>query len=216
MRPADVLRTAFWRGEVLLNPDAFLRMRSNSSVRLLSDDLVQPRFEFLTGAANVNIGTLKSGASVTAQWKNLTISSSNGVYRLDSNPPSLRVYSGTVQVDSEGRRVRLGKGKMIALSGELTPAKFDTRRSDSFDKWSGMRAAYIERTNERASRRARRRSMFSLSRPVLPPASYGGTTGATSAGSLTQTPGGYWNGQPAGAVSNSTNASQPSSPETFQ
>ena len=62
------------------------------------------------------------------------------MFRLDTNPATLRVFEGEVLVASEGRSIKVGKGKRLPLGGTWTSAKFDVRQVDSFDRWNGRRA----------------------------------------------------------------------------
>jgi hypothetical protein len=156
MRTDDVLRSTTGRGEILLNPGAFLRFRDNSAVRLLSNSLTEPRFEILSGAMILEVEDLKKATSVTAVWRGVTVSAAKkGVFRLDTNPAALRVFEGEALVASEGRSIKVGKGKTLAFGGTWTSAKFDVRQVDSFDRWNGRRAVIVARVNARGGRNAR-------------------------------------------------------------
>ena len=156
MRTDDVLRSTSGRGEILLNPGAFLRIRDNSAVRLLSNSLTEPRFEVLSGAVIVEVEEIMNATSVTAVWRGVSVSATKkGVFRLDTNPAALRVFEGEAWVASEGRSIKVGKGKRLPLGGTWTAAKFDVRQVDSFDRWSGRRAVLIARANARGGRSGR-------------------------------------------------------------
>jgi hypothetical protein len=156
MRTDDVLRSATGRGEILLNPGAFLRVRDNSAVRLLSSSLTEPRVEILSGAVIFEVADLKKETSVTAVWRGVTVSAAKkGVFRLDTNPAALRVFEGEALVSSEGRSIKVGKGKTLAFGGAWTSAKFDVRQVDSFDHWNGRRAVLVARSNARGGRSGR-------------------------------------------------------------
>jgi hypothetical protein len=156
MRMDDVLRSTRGRGEVLLNPGAFLRMRDDSSVRLLSSSLTEPRFEVLSGAVILEIEDIKNVTSVTAVWNGVSVSAAKkGVFRLDTNPAVLRVFEGEAQVASGGRSIRVGKGKLLPLGGAWTCARFNVQQVDAFDRWSGRRAVLVARANARGGRNAR-------------------------------------------------------------
>lgn len=165
MRIDDVLRSTSGRGEILLNPGAFLRIRDRSAVRLLSNSLTEPRFEVVSGAVIVEVGEIMKATSVTAVWRGVSVSATKkGVFRLDTNPPTLRVFEGEAWVASEGRSIKVGKGKRLPLGGTWTSAKFDTQQVDSFDRWSGRRAVLLARVNARGGRSGRgllRRGSFS-------------------------------------------------------
>jgi hypothetical protein len=156
MRTDDVLRSTRGRGEILLNPGAILRIRDDSAVRLLSNSLTEPRFEVLSGAIILEVEDLGNAISVTAVWRGVAVSTAKkGVFRLDTNPAALRVFEGEALVASEGRSIRVGKGKVLPFGGTWTCAKFDPRQVDSFDQWSGRRAVLVARANLRGGRSAR-------------------------------------------------------------
>ena len=158
MRTDDVLRSTRGRGEILLNPEAFLRIRDNSAVRLLSDSLAAPRFEVLSGAVILEVEAIQNATSVTAIWRGVSLSASKrGLFRLDTNPAALRVFEGEVLVASEGRSIKVGKGKRLSLGGTWTAVKFDVRQVDSFNRWSGRRTVLLARANARGGRNSRGR-----------------------------------------------------------
>ena len=156
MRTEDVFRSTRGRGEILLNPEAFLRIRDDSAVRLLSNSLTQPRFEVLSGAVILEVEDLQNATFVTAVWRGVTVSAAKkGVFRLDTNPAALRVFEGEALVVSEGRSIKVGKGKVLPFGGAWTCAKFDVRQVDSFDRWNGRRTVIVTRANARGGRSAR-------------------------------------------------------------
>lgn len=191
MRMDDVLRSTSGRGEVLLNPGAFLRIRDNSAVRLLSNSLTEPRFEVLWGAVILEVEDVKNATSVTAVWRGVTVSAARkGVFRLDTNPAALRVFEGEAWVASEGRSIKVGKGKRLPLGGAWSSAKFDVQQVDSFDRWSGRRAVLVARTNARGGksgrglmRRGSYSGLYAANSPTpgtgVPPPSGDGTASGT-------------------------------------
>jgi hypothetical protein len=94
-------------------------------------------------------------APVTILWKDVTISPTKpGVFRVDADPASLRVFAGEAQVNSGGKRVRLGKGKMLLLDGAWAITRFDPKQTDALDRWSGQRATYLAMVNMRTAEAA--------------------------------------------------------------
>jgi hypothetical protein len=211
MRTDDVLRSTTGRGEILLNPGAFLRVRDHSVVRLLSSSLTEPRFEILSGAVILEVEDFKNATSVTAVWRGVTVSTAKkGVFRLDTNPAALRVYEGEAMVASEGRSIKVGKGKVLHLGGAWTSAKFDVRRGDSFDQWSGRRAFLVARANMRGGRSTRgllRRGSFSGLYAANSPAP--GTGNGSAPGSI---PGMSGSGAPPAPADGSPSASGTGNP----
>lgn len=193
MRTNDVLRSTRGRGEILLNPGAFLRIRDDSAVRLLSNSLTEARFEILSGAVILEVEDLMNGTSVTAVWRGVAVSAAKkGVFRLDTNPVVLRVFEGEALVVAEGRSIKVGKGKRLALGGAWLIAKFDMRQVDSFDRWSGRRAVLVARVNARGGRSGRglmRRGRYSGLYAAKSPAPATGSPPASGDGNPSGTEG---------------------------
>ena len=156
MRPADVLRTSTGRGEVLVNPNTYLRLGENSAVRLLSDSVTEARFEVLAGSMILEVVEMRKGSSIAATWRGITFSPlKKGVYRLDTNAATLRVFDGEASVSAQGKSVKVGKGKLLPLNGTRTSVKFDRDKVDAFDYWSRWRTGHLAMENGRLGRRGR-------------------------------------------------------------
>lgn len=152
MKPQDVLSTSAGWAEVLLNPGSFVRLGENSSIRLVSDSLTHPAYELLGGASVLEMAAGTKDASVTIHWKDVTISPvKRGVFRVDANPASLRVFEGEARVLSGGQRLTVGKGRMLLLDGTWAMTRFDSKQTDDLDRWSGQRATYLAMVNMRTA-----------------------------------------------------------------
>jgi hypothetical protein len=148
MRQQDVLSTIRGRAEVLLNPGVFMRLGENGAFRLVSSQITDARVELVSGAAIVEANEVNRDTAVTLLCQQAEVSIlKRGVYRLDANPPAVRVFEGKVLVRSGGRQMEIGRGKALALDGTLALAKFDRKRGDWLDLWSRDRAAYLAGLN---------------------------------------------------------------------
>ncbi|MCL6545831.1 MAG: FecR domain-containing protein [Bryobacteraceae bacterium] len=95
----DVLRTAGGRAEILISPEAFLRIRERSSVRLLSDSVVEPCYELLSGSMILEAQEMPRRGSVQILWRDFKATiSKRAIFRLDSATGNLRVIEGEVNV----------------------------------------------------------------------------------------------------------------------
>jgi hypothetical protein len=156
MRQQDVLTTNRGRAEVLLNPGVFMRLGENSAFRLVSSEITDARVELVSGAAIVEANEVNKDTAVTLSHEQAEVSIlKRGVYRLDANPPMVRVFDGKVLVRSAGRQMEIGRGKTVALDGTLTLAKFDRKRGDWLDLWSRDRASYLAGLNLSTARSLR-------------------------------------------------------------
>jgi hypothetical protein len=69
-----------------------------------------------------------------------------GLFRLDAEPPVLRVFEGSAEAEVAGEKVQVVKGTMLSLDGSRTLAKFDRGKADSFGLWRAWRS--VKRTGQ--------------------------------------------------------------------
>lgn len=156
MNEGDVFRTGRGRAEVLLNPDAFLRLGPRTSIRMVSDLLTDSRVELLSGRVVLEAEELHKETPVTLTYGDTTITfRKRGVYHLDTEPAGLRVYSGEAVVEAGGRPVTVGKGKLLMFDSTAAVQAFDRDETDGLDQWSNHRAEYLAAGNSLATRSAR-------------------------------------------------------------
>jgi hypothetical protein len=149
LQVGDELRTeAGGRAEILLTPGAFLRVAENSSVRMLSRELSDTRFELLSGSAMVECDDMAKDTALTLVYKGRSIQlQKNGLYRLDTDPGTLKVYEGRALVRSQSGDLEVKKGKETNLDGVLAAQKFNPKLGDEFYAWNGVRSGYIASAN---------------------------------------------------------------------
>ncbi len=153
MQPAQVLKTGDGRAEILLSPGVFLRAGENSSLKLLSDRIVDTRLELIGGSIIVECAELSKDDSVTVLYKDATVSlEKSGLYRIDSEPAVLRVYDGEAAVQQGGQSQTIRKGRLLPLNGVLVAEKFDAKAGDALFRWARRRAEYIAMANPLAAR----------------------------------------------------------------
>jgi hypothetical protein len=132
------------KAEVLLTPGVFLRLGNPSEIRMVTPSLTDTRVALTQGEAMVdvaqlfkdnNISILDNGAS-TRLLK-------NGLYRFDTNTPSVSVFDGKADVQNNDSHVELKKGKQAILTaGKLKAEKFDRNQHDDLYAWSNLRSEY--------------------------------------------------------------------------
>jgi|HubBroStandDraft_1064217.scaffolds.fasta_scaffold04176_8 hypothetical protein len=141
------LRTEDGRAEVLLTPGVFLRLGENSSVRMITNRLIDTRLEFLSGSAVVEAEDIAKDNSVTVVYKDATVHPvKKGVYQFDSAAGDLRVYDGLAEVAADGQTVEVREGHLIALD-TLAVHKFDKTVTDALNRWSERRDSYVSMAN---------------------------------------------------------------------
>jgi len=149
------LRTEDGRAEVLLNPGVFLRMGENTAIRMVSNKLSDSQVEFLSGSAVVeSSGDLaQKDDSVTILYKSAAVHlRKKGIYRFDSEPAQLRVFSGEAEVESASNVLIVRTGKMLTLEGAVAVEKFNAKEGDDLNRWSQRRAEYISMANISAAK----------------------------------------------------------------
>lgn len=145
----DVIRTTRERLQISIGPRTSLWAGENSSVRMTSTRPPLTRFELLEGMAVLEQSGGPYSASFT--WRDRTILTLEpGLFRLDAEPPVLRVFEGSAEVEVAGEKVQVAKGKMLSLDGSRTLAKFDRGKADSFGLWRVWRS--VNRTSQRSPR----------------------------------------------------------------
>ena len=156
LQRGDVLQTADGRAEILLSPGVFLRMGQNSSVRLVSPDLLDTRVALERGSALVEADQLhnESRIRVEDQGSETTLLK-KGLYRFNADAPSVAVYDGKAQVTENDRVVEVKSGHEVNLSGPLTNQKFDKKASETSDplySWSKLRSEYLSEASAATAR----------------------------------------------------------------
>ena len=149
-----VVRTTDGRAEILLTPGIVLRLAENSTLRMISNRLIDTRAELQRGSASVEVDGILKDNNVTVICKDATVTFTKaGIYRFDADSARLRVFKGEAQVAMGDRTVEVSGGKMLTMSGEMASAqKFDTEDTDSLDNWSERRASYMAAANVSAAR----------------------------------------------------------------
>jgi len=164
-----VLRTEDGRAEVLLTPGVILRLGENSSLKLLTNRLIDTRLELLTGSAVLEADTVEKDTSVTVVCKNgVVVPEKVGIYRFDADPGRIKVFKGeaTVKLGQETvESTTVGTGKMMNLAGDLASVeKFDVEDLDALDRWSSRRGMVLAMANPSAAKTASSSGGFGLGR----------------------------------------------------
>jgi hypothetical protein len=156
MEDRTILRSEGGRAEVLVNPCVVLHLDENSSLRMVTNRLVEARLELISGSAVVQAdGTYqKSDVTIVVQQTPVVLDKT-GLYRFDAEPPAVRVFGGTASVERSGTPLSVAAGWMIALTGDGAPAKFDRRKLDALDLWSKARVSVLAKISGQGSQDAR-------------------------------------------------------------
>jgi hypothetical protein len=146
------------RAELLLTPGSYLRLDSDSGVRMLSTKLTEPAVELLRGTASLEVNELPKSATaaLTVVWHEKRIPVTRaGMYRFEPNPDFMRVYvlTGKLRLPGDTHDLKAGRYEDISATGELSAsAKFNARDLDDFDRFNRRRSAELTVASYQAAR----------------------------------------------------------------
>jgi hypothetical protein len=156
MHEGSTLLTEDGRAEVLLTPDTYLRIGANSSIRMISSDIDDTKVELLSGSSILDSEKAPDGAFVKILYKDTTIRfPKQGNFRIDADPPQLRVYQGEAEVmkndttkdttngDTSGSPVRIASSQLMPLDGAPVVKRFTQGSDGLLDIWSAERGLLI-------------------------------------------------------------------------
>jgi hypothetical protein len=159
MQEGATLATEGGRAEVLLTPDTYLRMGADTSIRMVSTDIDDTKVELLSGSAILDSAQAPAGAFVKIIFKGETVRPMKpGNYRLDAEPPQLRVFKGEADVSRNdagqnitaqnntgkpGDPVTVTASQLMPLDGSTVVKRFTQGTDGLLDIWSDERGSLI-------------------------------------------------------------------------
>ena len=117
---------------------------------MVANDLEDTQVELQTGSAIVESGEQNSGTSVTLIYKDWRVHFlQKGVYRIDSDPPRLRVGDGKAEVLAgvTGQPVAVERGMSLPFAGVLVPERSNEQSNDALSEWASGRSESISADN---------------------------------------------------------------------
>jgi FecR protein len=146
----EVLSTADGKAEMLLTPGVFLRLDSNSAVKMVSPTLMKTTVELLQGKAMVEADQVEKENHISViDHGSDTWLEKHGIYEFNATNPMVAVYEGKAQVMENDRTKDLGRGKEVALvqNANLKTKDFDRKNEDDLYAWSKLRSEYVSEAN---------------------------------------------------------------------
>ncbi|MBN2318872.1 MAG: hypothetical protein JXR49_07335 [Acidobacteria bacterium] len=141
MDDGQVLTTGKGYAEMLLAPDAYLRLGESASLRMRQNSLADILLELKRGSALVEIlKKLKTDPIRVHVSDSVVEIKKEGLYRLDAESRMLRVYCGDARVVKGGKKVRVKNSRVVSLDGELEPDKFNVKDVDALHLWAAQRS----------------------------------------------------------------------------
>ena len=139
----QVIETGNGKAEILLTPGVFLRIGSNTAVRMDSGGLTHTSVTLLRGEAMVEADDVQSQNHIQVVAKNATTTiDKNGIYKFNADNGQVSVYDGKATVNQGNEHVDLKKGKETPLD-HLQAQRFDKNQVDDLYQWSDLRSRYL-------------------------------------------------------------------------
>jgi hypothetical protein len=122
--------------EILLGAAAVLWVGQNSKIRMEGTSLDDTRIRIEEGSAMIEIREIPDGNRIRALVGEAALDLTRpGVYRIDADLPSLRVYDG----DYVSTAARVKQEQELRLL-DNTVARFDRKQPDEFQYWAAWRS----------------------------------------------------------------------------
>jgi hypothetical protein len=157
LQDGQLLTTENGKVELLLTPGVFLRVNSNSTVRMVSSGLTNTAVELEQGQAFVEVDQIHPEndlhiATSTSDAKLLK----TGLYDFDARAQQLRVFDGKAQVREGDEQTTVKGGHEVSLDSTAKKLKshgFDKKEYEASDlyRWSSLRSAYLAEANANAA-----------------------------------------------------------------
>ena len=154
LEPGQVLETAKGKAELLLTPGVFLRVGENSTVRMVSPDLLNTQVEVERGRADIEVDEIhpRNNIEVTEAGSNTRLLK-NGFYAFDADKHTVRVFKGEAELLETGdvaKQVKLKGDHQVELAGNEAVRSVSFNRDqaeDSLYSWSSLRSQYLAEAN---------------------------------------------------------------------
>ncbi len=152
LQAGETLSTSTGKAEILLLPGTFLRVGSNSAVRIGSLNSSTTAAELTAGQATVEVLPQHPSGVLTLTVNGATARLlKSGLYEMDADRGQVLVYKGEAEVQVGGRIVRVKAGHELALnaSGDPSMSKFDKKAFEQSElvQFSGLRSEYLAEAN---------------------------------------------------------------------
>lgn len=157
LEPNQTLETGNGKAEILLTPGVFLRVDSDSAVKMISPGLTNTEVELDQGRAMVEVAEIHDQNNLRISEGGLeTRLIKKGLYEFDADRQEILVYDGKADVQAGDHTIGVGGGKRLELNtpdGKLKPHGFDKdnyKQSDLY-QWSSLRSSYLAEANVQAA-----------------------------------------------------------------
>ena len=147
------LTTGAGKAEILLTPGIFLRVGSNSAVKMISPDLEKTQVELERGRVGVEVDQIFPENMVQIFDNGVTTQLiKTGYYEFDANPSEAKVFEGQAEVEVRNGKWEKVKGhhEMALVTDEGHEKTYDFNshpKDDGLYNWSRLRSEYLAEAN---------------------------------------------------------------------
>jgi hypothetical protein len=158
LQAGQEMETGNGKAEILLTPGVYLRLGSNSSVKMVSSGLMNMQVAVNRGEAMLEVDQIyKENNLQISQPGADTRVEKNGLYDFNADANQVRVFDGKALVSANDHRTTVKGGHELALNtdGKLKTQGFnknDVRQNDDLYRWSSLRSEYLSEANVDAAR----------------------------------------------------------------
>jgi FecR protein len=153
LQPNQVLTTgAGGKTEILLTPGVYLRVGSDSAVKMVSPSLTNTQVEVERGEAQVEVDQIYQQNDLQVlEGPARVVLQKRGVYDFDANQQVVRVLDGQAWLQDGDTRVKIKGGHEVALNDPALKSrgfnKSGFEATDDLYRWSSLRSAYLAQAN---------------------------------------------------------------------
>lgn len=152
LRAGQELTTGNGKAELLLTPGIFLRVGSNSTVKMISPDLEQTQVELEHGELGVEVDQIFKQNMIQVMDHGVTTQlMKTGYYEFTTDPAEAKVFDGQAEVQVQQGKWEKVKGRHELAFNAGEPQKshgFNTQpTNDALYNWSKLRSQYLAEAN---------------------------------------------------------------------
>lgn len=153
LQAGQILATGNGKAEVLLTPGVYLRLGSNSSVKMISGSLTNTQVALNQGEAMLEVDDIHPQNDIRiSQPGGSTRILKTGLYDFDATNQQIRVFDGKATVSEGDYLATVKGGHEVALNTneKLKAHGFDKKavtQSNDLYRWSSLRSEYLSEAN---------------------------------------------------------------------
>jgi hypothetical protein len=156
LQNGQVLETGNGKAEILLTPGVYLRLGSNSSVKMISNSLMNTEVAVRDGEAMLEVDQIyhENNLRISQPGADTRIEKT-GLYDFDATNQSVRVFDGKAVVTANDHNTAVKKNHELAVNSAKPKAegfnKDQVTKNDDLYRWSSLRSEYLSEANVNAA-----------------------------------------------------------------